>query len=89
MINTIKKDRVDAGEQLERRPERAVARAVGVASPEASKGACLREGITELLRGGTQPFVARPEFCPSDRCGGQQVNIDVSEPLAVELVRST
>ena len=52
----------------------------------ASKRTCLREGAIELLRDRKQPSITRPASCPSDRCGGQQVNIDVSDALAIELV---
>ena len=45
-----------------------------------------REGTTEFLRDLKQPSITRPQFCPANRRGRQQVNIDESDTFAIQLM---
>ena len=46
----------------------------------------VRQWTAKLPRDRVYPLIARPEFCPADGRGGQQVNVDVTDAFAMKAV---
>jgi hypothetical protein len=46
----------------------------------------IHQGASKLLCNDAQPLVTRPKFCPTNSCGGKQVNINVADAFAVQTV---